>query len=99
MPLSAAQIKSSPRPQPDQEWLSVVEVCREYGISRQTVYDLCNARKLPYYTVPSGRRRFRRAEVEPFLAPYRIPMANPESRLPDPLNGLSGPVSFPDGNV
>lgn len=80
-----------------QQWLSVVQVAREYKLSRQTIYNLCEKGRLPYYTVPNGRRRFRRAEIEPILAPYRTPVRNPNALVQDPLGGLEGPVDqFPD---
>lgn len=87
MPLTAQQVKSSPRPTPDSEWLTVVQVAREYNIPRQTIYKLAIAGKLPYYVIPSGRRRFRRSEVEPLLAMHRVP-----AKENDPLDGLEGPV-------
>lgn len=74
------------------QWLTVMEVAREWGLSRQTIYNLCAKGRLPYYTVPTGRRRFRRAEIEPILAPYRTPVTSPRSLVPDPLGGLAGPV-------
>jgi excisionase family DNA binding protein len=80
-----------------QQWLSVIEVAREYNLSRQTIYDLCIKGRLPYYTVSSGRRRFRRDEIEPVLAPYRHPINDPTARIQDPLGGLAGPVdAVPD---
>ena len=85
------------RPPLRQQWLTVMEVCREYNLSRQTIYDLCVKDKLPYYTVASGRRRFRRDEIEPVLAPYRHPIKAADSKVPDPLDGLTGPVdAIPD---
>lgn len=99
MTVDADKLKRTDRADPEPEWLTVMEVCREYNISRQTVYDLCQKGNLPYYTIPSGRRRFRRAEIEPVLAPYRTPITNPRSRVKDPLGGLAGPVTLRDDDA
>ena len=94
---TAENIRKRKRVPPDQQWLTVMEVSREYNLSRQTVYSMCQSGRLPYYTVSTGRRRFRRAEIEPVLAPYRTPISNPNSRIADPLDGLTGPVdAVPD---
>jgi excisionase family DNA binding protein len=95
--LTAGAIRRRARVPVKQQWLSVMEVAREYNLSRQTIYDLCLKGRLPYYTVPSGRRRFRRDEIEPVLAPYRTPITDPTSAVKDPLGGLTGPVdAVPD---
>jgi len=97
MPVTADHVRQQKRVPAKQQWLTVMEVAREYSLSRQTIYDLCQKGRLPYYTVPSGRRRFRRDEIEPVLAPYRHPISDPSSRVSDPLNGLAGPVdAIPD---
>lgn len=80
-----------------QQWLTLMEVAREYHLSRNTIYELCLKGRLPYYVAPQGRRRFRRSEIEPVLAPYRKPITDPTSPVEDPLGGLEGPVdAIPD---
>jgi Helix-turn-helix domain len=76
----------------DPNWMHVLDLCREYGISRQTVYSLCQSGRLPYYTAYNGRRVFRRDEIEGIMLPYRKAATHPAVRALDPLQGYEGQV-------
>lgn len=80
--------KSKGRVPRDPNWLNVLDICREYGISRQTVYSLCASGRLPFYTAYNGRRIFRRDETEEVMKPYRRPARHPSVR--DPMGGYEG---------
>jgi hypothetical protein len=61
-------------------YLTFMQVCRKYEISRQSLHTLCTNRRIPYYTKYNGRRRFRKDEMEEYLALQRH----------EPLNPLTG---------
>jgi len=74
----------------DPMWMSVLDITREFGISRQTVYSLCNSGRLPFYQTYNGRRQFRRDEVETAMLPYRKPATHPA--VADPMDGYEGQI-------
>lgn len=86
----AAKAQPKGRVPKDPMWMTVLDITREYGISRQTVYSLCNAGRLPYYTSYNGRRQFRRDEVETAMLPYRKPATHPA--VADPMSGYEGQI-------
>jgi hypothetical protein len=91
-PAAGAQAQSKGRVPRDPNWLNVLDICREYGISRQTVYSLCQSGRLPYYTSYNGRRIFRRDEVEAVMLPYRKAPTHPAVAALDPMNGYEGQI-------
>lgn len=91
-PAAGAQAQSQGRVPRDPNWLNVLDICREYGISRQTVYSLCQSGRLPYYTAYNGRRIFRRDEVEAVMLPYRKAPTHPAVAPLDPMNGYEGQI-------
>lgn len=47
------------------QWYSVNEAAEYLGISRRTVYKLCEGSHLPVYSIGSGRtRRFRKEDLD-----------------------------------
>lgn len=91
-PAAGAQAQSRGRVPRDPNWMNVLDICREYGISRQTVYSLCASGRLPYYTAYNGRRIFRRDEVEAVMLPYRKAPTHPAVAPLDPMNGYEGQI-------
>lgn len=88
--------KSKGRVPRDPNWMHVLDISREYGLSRQTIYALCQSGRLPWYTAYNGRRIFYRPEVETVMLPYRKPATHPA--VPDPMGGYEGTVKeFPRG--
>jgi len=47
----------------------VKQVADLLGIAPQTVVNYADKGKLKYWRLPSGHRRFRLADIEPFMAP------------------------------
>ena len=97
-PVKGAQAQSRGRVPRDPNWMNVLDICREYGISRQTVYSLCQSGRLPWYTAYNGRRIFRRDEVEATMLPYRKAPTHPSVAHLDPMKGYEGQIEeFPMG--
>lgn len=90
MPILAAQYRLGRKPPKSKKWLTVLDMAREYNVSRQTIYSLCQKGTLPFYVIPNGRRRFLRSEVEHVMRLRRVPAAEN-----DPLNGYAGYAEGP----
>jgi len=102
VPVKKIPVEQRAKPQArlarDPNWMSVLDITREYGISRQTVYALCQSGRLPYYQAYNGRRLFRRDETEAVMLPYRKPARHPSVVKLDPLHGYEGQIEeFPRG--
>jgi excisionase family DNA binding protein len=46
------------------EWYTVMEAADYLGVSRRTVYKLCEDGRLPAYMVSQRRRRFRKEDLD-----------------------------------
>lgn len=49
--------------------LTVKQVAELLGVAAQTVVNYADEGKLKHWRLPSGHRRFRREDIEPFMAP------------------------------
>lgn len=56
-----------PQPIEEKEWLTTAEVASLLGVSVWTVTRWAKSGKLPAMKLPSGHRRFDRAEIEKLL--------------------------------
>jgi excisionase family DNA binding protein len=56
---------NNPELQPD--WLTASEVAILFHVSQPTISRWADTGRLPSHTLPSGRRRFRRDEIEALL--------------------------------
>ena len=52
--------------------LSTAEAATAFGVSRETVRRWAEGGKLPVISLPSGRYRFRRGDIEAILKPTTI---------------------------
>lgn len=54
--------------------LSVKELCVYTGLSRNSIYNLISARKIPHYKSQGGRLTFfKKDEIDNWLCAFRIP--------------------------
>jgi predicted DNA-binding transcriptional regulator AlpA len=58
-------------------YISFVQACKRYDISRQALHSLCAQGKIPYYVRYNGRRRFLREEADEYLGMARVEATNP----------------------
>ena len=64
-------VRSMPKQQdtpPHAEWLLPRDVADVFGVSTDTVTRWANAGRLPVYVMPSGHRRYKRADIDAILA-------------------------------
>ncbi len=59
-----------PKPQdpPLSEWLWPRDVADKFGVTPDTITRWANAGRIPVYVMPSGHRRYKRADVDRILA-------------------------------
>lgn len=50
------------------DWMTAREVADLFGVHRNTVREWANSGLIPSHPLPSGRRRFRRSEIEALIA-------------------------------
>jgi len=50
------------------DWITAHEVAAMYGVHRNTVREWAVSGLIPSHPLPSGRRRFRRSEIEALIA-------------------------------
>jgi hypothetical protein len=62
---------------PTSPYISFVQACKRYDISRQALHTLCVKGKIPYYVRYNGRRRFLREEADEYLGMSRVEAADP----------------------
>ena len=64
-------VRSMPKQQdtpPHAEWLLPRDVADVFGVSTDTVTRWANAGRIPVYVMPSGHRRYKRADIDAILA-------------------------------
>lgn len=52
-----------------EDFLTPAEVAELFKVSRVTIWDWARKGTIPSFRSPTGRYRFRRSELEPFLPP------------------------------
>jgi hypothetical protein len=62
---------------PNSPYISMIQACRRYDISRQALHTLCAQGKIPYYLRYNNRRRFLREEADEYLGMARVEATNP----------------------
>ena len=55
--------------QPPERPLTVKQVAELLGVAPSTVVNYADQGRLKHWRLPSGQRRFRRRDIEPFMAP------------------------------
>ena len=63
--------------QEDDEYIDFMEVVRKYGISRQSLHNLCAKGRVPYHLKYNGRRRFLKSEIDAYLRMVPVKATNP----------------------
>jgi excisionase family DNA binding protein len=51
------------------EWLTSKEAAAYLKVTRRTIYRLMHDGQLPYHTMPKGRRRIRREDLDAIMRP------------------------------
>jgi excisionase family DNA binding protein len=55
-------------PQVETDWLTLGEAARFLGVAQSTIRKWSDDGRVPAFYTPGGHRRFRRAELEAFIA-------------------------------
>jgi excisionase family DNA binding protein len=70
----------------DNPWLTGVQAAAILGVSRTRVYQLADAEKIPVHHTPSGRRLYRRQQLEVVAHARRVKFRGEDIRVAPPVS-------------